>query len=159
MNPGLHFFPDNVDTDLIMPGQFLSISDPRELASHCMHGFDPGLASRVAPGDIFLAGANFGCGSSREHAPLSIKALGVRCIIAKSFARIFYRNAINLGLPALECPQAVAEVRPGDRLLADFEQGTICNKTKNEEYRFTPLPAFIRRIIEADGIIHAFRNE
>jgi 3-isopropylmalate/(R)-2-methylmalate dehydratase small subunit len=159
MKPALHFFPDNVDTDQIMPGQFLSLADPQELARHCMHGFDPGLASRISPGDIFIAGANFGCGSSREHAPLSIKTLGVHCVIATSFARIFYRNAINLGLPAVECPRAVAEVRPGDHLLASFEQGIIFNKTKKEEYRFAPFPAFIRRIIDADGIIHAFRNE
>lgn len=157
MTPRLHFFPDNVDTDLIMPGQFLSLADPQELASRCMHGFDPAFAVGVCPGDIFVAGANFGCGSSREHAPLSIKALGVRCLIARSFARIFYRNAINLGLPAIECPQAVDRIREGDAIEVDTLIGAIRNRTANEEYRFAPFPDSIRAILAAGGVIGTLR--
>jgi len=157
MTPRLHFFPDNVDTDLIMPGQFLTLTDPRELASRCMHGFDPAFASRVAPGDILVAGANFGCGSSREHAPLAIKALGVRCVIARSFARIFYRNAINLGLPAIACPRAVERIREGDAIEVDTQAGVIRNRTGKEDYGFARFPASIQAILSAGGIMNALR--
>ena len=148
---GIHFFPDNVDTDLIMPGQFLSLSDPQELARYCMYGFDANLASKVAPGDIFVAGNNFGCGSSREHAPLSIKALGVQCVIAKSFARIFYRNAINLGLPVIQCPQAVENITGKDEVTFLLQQGKIINKTKNEEYDFAQFQSQFKKYLKPAG--------
>lgn len=155
----IHLFPDNVDTDMIIPGQYLSISDSQELARYCMSGYDSTLAVKIAPGNIFVAGANFGCGSSREHAPVAIKSLGVKCIIAKSFARIFYRNAINIGLPVLQCPQAVDEITENDELEIDFAAGKIINKTHRKEYGFTPFPASIQKIIEAGGVINALNRK
>lgn len=154
----IHLFPDNIDTDLIIPGQFLSISDATELAAYCMYGYDTNLAAKVVPGDIFIAGTNFGCGSSREHAPVSIKALGVKCIIAKSFARIFYRNAINVGLPVLQCSYAVEDIEANNEVDVDFAAGKIINKTKQKEYNFAPFPASIQRTIEAGGVINSLKK-
>ncbi len=146
-------YGDNVDTDVIVPARYLTTSDPTELGSHCMEDIDARFASRVSPGDIIVAGENFGCGSSREHAPIAIKASGVSCVIAKSFARIFYRNAINIGLPILECPEAAAELQDGDAVEVDFESGVIRNLTSGARYKAMPFPPFVRGIVEAGGLI------
>jgi 3-isopropylmalate/(R)-2-methylmalate dehydratase small subunit len=146
-------YGDNVDTDVIVPARYLTTSNPSELASHCMEDIDPDFASRVAPGDIIVAGENFGCGSSREHAPIAIKTSGVSCVIAASFARIFYRNAINIGLPILECAQAAAEIQDGDSVEVDFESGAIRDLTSGKEFRAMPFPPFVRGIVEAGGLI------
>ena len=148
-------YGDNVDTDVIIPARYLSSSDPKELASHCMEDLDASFAGSVRPGDVVVAGANFGCGSSREHAPLAIKASGVSCVIAKSFARIFYRNAINIGLPILECPRAADRIRAGDELSVDFGSGVITDKSRAETYRAEPFPEFIQKIIRADGLLNS----
>lgn len=145
-------YGDNVDTDVIVPGKYLSINDPKELAKICMEGIDPDFPSRVKPGDVIAGGTNFGCGSSREHAPISLKATGVSCIIAESFARIFYRNAINIGLPVLECPQAAKEASTGDIIRVDITGGTIENHSINKVYSFIPFPPSIMEIIAAGGI-------
>ena len=152
-------FGDNIDTDSILPGRYLSITDDKELARHCMCGFEEGFALKVSPGDIFVAGKNFGCGSSREHAPAALRALGLRCVIARSFARIFYRNAINIGLAVLECPQAVDGIREGDSLEVDFDGGRIQNLTRGEEYPFAPFPPSIQSIIKAGGAINALKEK
>jgi 3-isopropylmalate dehydratase small subunit len=146
-------YPDNVDTDVIVPARYLTTSDPAELAAHCMEDIDPDFASHVAQGDIIVAGENFGCGSSREHAPIAIKASGVSCVIAASFARIFYRNAINIGLPILECAEAAAEIKGGDMVSVDFETGDIHNLTSGAQYRAAPFPPFVRDIMAAGGLI------
>lgn len=146
-------YGDNVDTDVIVPARHLVTSDPAELATHCMEDIDPDFAARVSKGDIIVAGENFGCGSSREHAPIAIKASGVSCVIARSFARIFYRNAINIGLPILECPEAVEGTERGDTLTVDFESGEIRNLTRGSRYQATPFPPFIREIMTAGGLI------
>ncbi len=146
-------FGDDVDTDVIIPARYLNVSTPGELARYCMEGVSPGFASRVVAGDVIVAGENFGCGSSREHAPLAIKASGVACVIARSFARIFYRNAINTGLPILECPEAVEETEQGDQLRVDLEAGRITNLRSGRSFRTSPFPPFILRIIEAGGLI------
>ncbi|MEW6770390.1 MAG: 3-isopropylmalate dehydratase small subunit [Bacillota bacterium] len=145
-------FGDNIDTDLIIPARYLNTSDPAELARHCMEDADPTFAARVQPGDIIVAGANFGCGSSREHAPVAIKAAGVACVIARSFARIFYRNAFNIGLPILECPEAEA-IAPKSRVRVDLETGRITVVDTGAEYRARPVPPFMREIIAAGGLI------
>jgi len=146
-------YGNNVDTDVIVPARYLTTSDPAELASHCMEDIDPGFTAQVSPGDIIVAGENFGCGSSREHAPIAIKASGVSCVIAASFARIFYRNAINIGLAILECPEAAAETQNGDTLTVDFESGEIRNLTRGAEYRASPFPPFVRDIMAAGGLM------
>ncbi|AEC52257.1 3-isopropylmalate dehydratase small subunit [Pyrococcus sp. NA2] len=146
-------YGDNIDTDVIIPARYLNTSDPRELAKHVLEDLDPEFRKKMKPGDIIVAGENFGCGSSREHAPLAIKAAGVSCVIAKSFARIFYRNAINIGLPILESPEAVERIETGDELLVDFSNGIIENLTKGEVYRANPFPPFIMSIIKAGGLI------
>jgi 3-isopropylmalate dehydratase small subunit len=145
-------FGDNIDTDLIIPARYLNTSDPAELARHCMEDADPTFAARVQPGDIIVAGANFGCGSSREHAPVAIKAAGVACVIARSFARIFYRNAFNIGLPILECPEAEA-IAPGSRVRVDLGTGRITVVDAGAEYRARPVPPFMQEIIAAGGLI------
>lgn len=146
-------FGDNIDTDVIIPGQYLNVSDPVELAESCMNGYEENFIKKIKKGDLFIAGYNFGCGSSREHAPISIKFSGVSCIIAKSFARIFYRNAINIGLPVLESPEAVQSIAQGDEISIDFAAGVIKNETKGEVYLFSPFPASILEIISKGGAI------
>ncbi len=146
-------FGDHVDTDVIIPARYLNTGDPAELAKHCMEDLDSSFSARVRAGDILVAGENFGCGSSREHAPIAIQASGISVVIAKSFARIFYRNAINIGLAIAECPEAADAVREGDRLEADFDRGIIRNLTTGAEYRTEPFPPFIQRIIENGGLI------
>jgi len=152
-------YGDNVDTDAIIPARYLNVSTPEELARHCMEGVDPRFAQRVMPGDIIVAGANFGCGSSREHAPLAIKGAGVSCIIAKTFARIFFRNAINIGLPVLECPAAVEGTEQGQALEVEPETGTIRNLDTGQTFQAAPYPQFLMDIIEAGGLIEYTRRE
>ena len=146
-------YGDNVDTDEIIPARYLNVSTPEELARHCMEDIDPEFASAVQAGDMIVAGENFGCGSSREHAPLALKGAGVACVVAKSFARIFYRNSINVGLPILECPQAVEEVEKGDRLTVDLNAGTITNLRTRRTYQTSPFPAFVMGIVQAGGLV------
>jgi len=149
----VHKYGNNVDTDVIIPARYLNVSDEKELASHCMEDIDPQFVGKVQVGDIMVAGKNFGCGSSREHAPISIKACGIKLIIAESFARIFYRNAINIGLAILECEQAAREISDGDTVEADLTQGIIKNITTGKTYTAMPFPDFINRIIEKGGLI------
>jgi 3-isopropylmalate/(R)-2-methylmalate dehydratase small subunit len=149
----VHKYGANVDTDAIIPARYLNVSDPAELARHCMEGIDPGFARRVEPGDIIVATTNFGCGSSREHAPLAIKAAGISGIIAESFARIFLRNAINIGLPILECAEAVAATRAGDVLEMELATGQIQNVTQGKSFQAKPYPDFMLALIEAGGLI------
>ncbi|MBQ9952203.1 MAG: 3-isopropylmalate dehydratase small subunit [Clostridia bacterium] len=146
-------YGDNVDTDVIIPARYLNAPSPEELAKHCMEDIDPAFAAAVQPGDIIVGGANFGCGSSREHAPISIRACGVACVIAASFARIFYRNSINIGFPILECPEAAAAIQNGDTISVDFATGVIHDDTTGEEFKAVAFPAFINRIIEHDGLL------
>jgi 3-isopropylmalate/(R)-2-methylmalate dehydratase small subunit len=143
----------NVDTDVIIPARYLNTADPTELAAHCMEDIDKSFVERVKPGDMIVAGPNFGCGSSREHAPVAIKASGVSCVIAPSFARIFYRNAINMGLAIMECPEAAEAINDGDELDVDFDSGVIKNLTSGSSYQAEPFPEFIKKIIEADGLV------
>ena len=143
----------NVDTDVIIPARYLNTSDPAELAAHCMEDIDKTFVSRVKPGDIIVSGPNFGCGSSREHAPIAIKASGVSCVIAPSFARIFYRNAINMGLAILECAEASQAVSDGDELEVDFDTGLINDLTTGRRFQAKPFPDFIKKIIAADGLV------
>lgn len=145
---------DNVDTDIIIPGQYLNISDTQELGKHCLEGIDNEFSKKITPGDILVAGENFGCGSSREHAPLAIKGTGISCVVAKTFARIFYRNSITIGLPIIECPTAVDQIREKDTLEIDFGRGGILNVTKGEEYPFSPFPPFLEEIIQSGGLIN-----
>ena len=149
----VHKYGANVDTDAIIPAHYLNISDPAELAKHCMEGIDKDFIKRVKPGDIMMATTNFGCGSSREHAPLAIKAAGISCIIAKSFARIFFRNAINIGLPLLECDEAVDKTEAGDTLEVDLAKGRIKNVTRDMEFRAKPYPDFMAKLISAGGLV------
>lgn len=146
-------YGDNVDTDVIIPARYLNSSDPQDLAVHCMEDIDAGFVKTIKAGDIITAGKNFGCGSSREHAPIAIKAAGVSCVIAATYARIFYRNAINIGLPILECEEASEKIMAGDTVEVDFATGTITNITRNETYQSEPFPAFMQEIIEAGGLI------
>jgi 3-isopropylmalate/(R)-2-methylmalate dehydratase small subunit len=146
-------YGDNVDTDVIIPARYLNTSDAKELAAHCMEDIDLDFAKNVKNGDIIVANKNFGCGSSREHAPLAIKTAGVSCVIASTFARIFYRNSINIGLPILECDQAVKRIDAADELEVDFSTGLIKNLTKNEEYKSEPFPEFMQKIIDSNGLI------
>ncbi|MBS6007413.1 MAG: 3-isopropylmalate dehydratase small subunit [Clostridium baratii] len=151
-------YGDNVDTDVIIPARYLNTSDHKELALHCMEDIDKDFIKNVKGGDIIVANKNFGCGSSREHAPIAIKAAGVSCVIAKTFARIFYRNAINIGLPILECDEAVENIEPGNELEIDFSSGTIKNITKNEEYKGQAFPEFMQKIINNNGLIGYINN-
>ena len=148
-----HKFGDHLDTDQIIPASYLTTTDPRELGSHCMETPDPDFVTKVKPGDVIVAGVNFGCGSSREHAPISIRGAGVTCVIAKSFARIFFRNSINLGLPVLESPEAVDGITAGDELEIDFASGEIRNLTTEKVYHAKPFEPFMMEIIEAGGLI------
>jgi len=148
-----HVYGDNVNTDVIIPARYLTTSDPDELAAHCMEDIDASFVGNVRSGDFIIGGENFGCGSSREHAPVSIKASGVSAVIAKSFARIFFRNAINVGLPALTCPEAVDDIDKGDELRVDLSSGLIENVTKGRSYQAEPYPEFLRAIIAAGGLV------
>lgn len=152
-------YGDNVDTDVIIPARYLNSSDPAELATHCMEDIDKEFVHKVRPGDIMVAAKNFGCGSSREHAPIAIKASGISCVIAETFARIFYRNAINIGLPIIECPDASRNIQEGDEVLIDFETGTITNVTRNEQYIGQAFPPFMQRIIDQGGLINYINNK
>lgn len=151
-------YGDNVDTDVVIPARYLNTSVPSELAAHCMEDLDKSFVSRVKQGDIITAGMNFGCGSSREHAPIAIKASGVSLVIAKSFARIFYRNAINIGLAIVECPEAAEEIAEGDTVEADLDSGIIRDLTTGKEYRTAPFPEFVQSIIENGGLIASIAN-
>ena len=146
-------YGDNVDTDVIIPARYLNAPSPEELARHCMEDIDSSFASVVQQGDIIVGGANFGCGSSREHAPIAIRACGVRCVIAASFARIFYRNSINIGFPILECPEAAEAIENGDTVSVDFDTGLIRDETTGQEFYAKPLPSFIGRIVESGGLL------
>ncbi|NLD19291.1 MAG: 3-isopropylmalate dehydratase small subunit [Clostridiales bacterium] len=153
----VHKYGDNVDTDVIIPARHLNTSDHKELASHCMEDIDAEFTSKVNNGDIMVAGNNFGCGSSREHAPIAIKESGISCVIAKSFARIFYRNSINMGLAILECEEAAENIETGDQIFVDFETGAIKNITKNQEYKAMPFPDFINEIIKSGGLLNSIK--
>ena len=150
----VHKYGDNVDTDVIIPARYLNSSDGFELAKHCMEDIDKDFATRVKPGDIIVANKNFGCGSSREHAPLSIKCAGVSCVIAETFARIFYRNAINIGLPIIECKEAAENIDADDEVTVDFDSGIIYNRTKNTQYQGQPFPEFMQKIIQSGGLMN-----
>ena len=151
----VHKYGDNVDTDVIIPARYLNTADHKELASHCMEDIDKDFTKKVKVGDIMVGGANFGCGSSREHAPIAIKNSGISCVIAKTFARIFFRNSINIGLAILECPEASEKIENGDNVAVDFDTGVITNLTKNETYRAEPFPDFVKEIIKADGLMNS----
>ncbi len=151
-------YPDNVDTDVIIPARYLNTADAKELAKHCMEDIDTQFVRKVQPGDVLVAGWNFGCGSSREHAPLVIKTCGTGCVIAKSFARIFYRNAINIGLPILECEAAAEEISAGDRVCVDFDTGVITDSTTGKTYQAEPFPEFIQNIIQKGGLLASLKE-
>ena len=155
----VHKYGDNVDTDVIIPARYLNSSDPAELAKSCMEDIDPDFVKRVQKGDIMVANKNFGCGSSREHAPIAIKASGISCVIAETFARIFYRNAINIGLPIMECPEAAAKIDAGDDIDVDFATGVIKNNTKGETYQSEPLPEFLRNLISEEGLVNYTKSK
>ena len=152
-------YHDNVDTDVIIPARYLNTPDANELAKHCMEDIDPSFIKRVQAGDVIVAGWNFGCGSSREHAPLVIKTCGTGCIIAKSFARIFYRNAINIGMPILECGQAAEEINDGDTVHINFDSGVITNLTTGKSYHAQPFPPFIQNIIQKGGLLASIKED
>ena len=157
-NGTVHKYGDNVDTDVIIPARYLNTADHKELAAHCMEDIDKDFVKKVNDGDIMVGGANFGCGSSREHAPLAIKNRGISCVIAATFARIFFRNSINIGLAILECPEASEKIDAGDRVEIDFDTGVITNLTKNEQYKAEPFPDFIKDIINSDGLLNSLRK-
>lgn len=152
-------YEDNVDTDVIIPARYLNTSDPKELASHCMEDLDANFVSEVKEGDIIVANRNFGCGSSREHAPIAIKAAGISCVIASSFARIFYRNSINIGLPILESEEAVKGINKGDIVSVDFASGTITNESTGKSFQAQPFPPFIQEMIAQEGLINYMGKE
>lgn len=152
-------YGDNVDTDVIIPARYLNSSDPAELATHCMEDIDNTFVKRVQKGDIIVATKNFGCGSSREHAPIAIKAAGVSCVIAETFARIFYRNAINIGLPIIECPEASREIEEGDEVEIDFDSGKIYDRTKGTEYQGQAFPPFMQKIIDSEGLVNYINSK
>jgi len=158
-NGSVFKYGDNVDTDVIIPARYLNVSAPEALAAHCMEDIDADFVKRVKPGDIIVADKNFGCGSSREHAPIAIKASGIACVIAETFARIFFRNAINIGLPILECPEAAAKIKAGDQLSIDFSTGIIENLTRNESYKAEPFPPFMQEIIAEGGLVARTRKK
>ncbi len=151
-------FGNDINTDDIIAAKYLNTTERRELASHCMEHVDKGFTKKVKPGNIIVAGKNFGCGSSREHAPIAIKAAGISCVIAESFARIFFRNSINIGLPIIECAQASKNIRPGDTVTVDTIKGLIRNLTRKENYRFEKYPPFMQKIIRAGGLIEQIKN-
>lgn len=153
-----HKYGDNVDTDVIIPARYLNTPDHKELAAHCMEDIDKDFITKVKPDDIIVGGFNFGCGSSREHAPIAIKASGVSCVIAKTFARIFYRNAINIGLAILECEEASDKIQNGDEVAVDFDTGVIKNLTRNESYQAEPFPEFIKEIISEGGLLNSISS-
>lgn len=153
----IYVYGDNVDTDVIIAARYLNDPSEANLAAHCMEDIDPSFSSTVEAGDIIIGGANFGCGSSREHAPLSIKACGVKCVIAASFARIFYRNAINIGFPIMECPEAAAAIQPGDQVSVDFQTGKIVDETTGAVFQAAPFPEFIDGIIENGGLMNSLK--
>lgn len=157
VNGRVHKYGDNVDTDVIIPARYLNTSDHKELASHCMEDIDIDFVKNVKEGDIIVADNNFGCGSSREHAPIAIKASGISCVIAKTFARIFYRNSINIGLPILECPEAADGISSGDEVEVDFDTGVISNKTTGKTYQGNPFPGFIKNIINKNGLLNSIK--
>lgn len=152
-------YGDNVDTDVIIPARYLNATDGAELAKHCMEDIDKEFVNKVKPGDIIVANKNFGCGSSREHAPLAIKCAGVSCVIAETFARIFYRNAINIGMPIIECPEAAKAIEDGDEVEIDFDSGLIVDKTKGQTFKGQAFPPFMQKIIEAGGLIPYINSE
>ncbi|MBQ4155971.1 MAG: 3-isopropylmalate dehydratase small subunit [Clostridia bacterium] len=153
-----HKYGDNVDTDVIIPARYLNTANHKELASHCMEDIDKDFVNKVKDGDIMIGGANFGCGSSREHAPIAIKESGIACVIAKSFARIFYRNAINIGLAILECPEASEGIADGDEVRIDFDSGVITNVTTGKEFKAQPFPPFIKDIINKNGLLNSIKG-
>ena len=153
-----HKYGDNIDTDVIIPARYLASQDAKELASHCMEDIDKDFHAKIKQGDVIVGGLNFGCGSSREHAPVAIKASGISCVIAKSFARIFYRNAINIGLAILECPEASEKISDKDIIEIDFNTGVIVNKTKNETYQAEPFPEFIKNMIDKGGLMASLKG-
>ncbi|MCD7828396.1 MAG: 3-isopropylmalate dehydratase small subunit [Clostridiales bacterium] len=154
----VHKYGDNVDTDVIIPARYLNTADHKELASHCMEDIDSDFVKNVKCGDIMVGGANFGCGSSREHAPIAIKESGISCVIASTFARIFYRNSINIGLAILECPEASEKIESGDEVSVDFDTGIITNISKNEKYKAQPFPEFIKNIISSNGLLNSIKG-
>ena len=154
-----HKYGDHVDTDVIIPARYLASQDEKELASHCMEDIDKNFHAKIKNGDIIVAGLNFGCGSSREHAPVAIKASGISCVIANSFARIFYRNAINIGLAILECPEAAEDISDGDEVKINFDTGLITNETKNKTYQAEPFPEFIKNMINNGGLMASLKNK
>lgn len=154
----VHKYGDNVDTDVIIPARYLNTANHRELASHCMEDIDKDFVGKVKKWDIMVGGENFGCGSSREHAPIAIKESGISCVIASSFARIFYRNSINIGLAILECDEASKKINAGDEVEVDFDSGIITNITKNESYKAEPFPEFIKNIINSNGLLNSLKN-
>ena len=154
----VHKYGNNVDTDVIIPARYLNTANHKELAAHCMEDIDKDFVSKVKAGDIMVGGENFGCGSSREHAPIAIKESGISCVIASSFARIFYRNSINIGLAILECEEASKKIENGDEVEVDFDSGVITNITKNESYKAEPFPEFIKNIINSNGLLNSIKN-
>ena len=157
-NGQVHKYGDNVDTDVIIPARYLNTADHKELAAHCMEDIAKDFVKKVNDGDIMVGGANFGCGSSREHAPIAIKNSGISCVIAKTFARIFFRNAINIGLAILECPEASENIENGDEVAIDFDTGIITNVTKNETYKAEPYPEFLKDIIASGGLLNSLNK-
>ena len=155
----VHKYGDNVDTDVIIPARYLNTAEHSELAAHCMEDIDKDFVGKVKKGDIIVGGENFGCGSSREHAPIAIKASGIDCVIAKTFARIFYRNSINIGLPILECPDASEKIEAGDEVSVDFDTGVITNETKGETYNALPFPEFIKDIMAKGGLLKSLNSK
>lgn len=155
----VHKYGDNVDTDVIIPARYLNTADSKELAAHCMEDIDGGFVNNVRQGDIMVGEANFGCGSSREHAPIAIKESGIACVIACTFARIFYRNAINIGLPILECPEAAREIKAGDEVDIDFDSGIITDVTSGKIYTAEPFPEFIKEIIDKGGLLDSLKKQ
>ena len=154
----VHKYGDNIDTDVIIPARYLNTANHKELASHCMEDIDKDFVNKVQKGDIIVGGENFGCGSSREHAPIAIKESGISCVIASSFARIFYRNSINIGLAILECEEASKKIEDNDEIEFDFDNGIIKNITKNEIYKSEPFPEFIKNIINSNGLLNSIKN-
>ena len=159
LNGTVFKYGDNVDTDVIIPARYLNAPSPAELAKHCMEDIDAAFVNTVQPGDIMVGGWNFGCGSSREHAPIAIQASGVSCVIAASFARIFYRNAINIGFPILECPEAAEKIQTGDRVRIDLDTGVITDETSGEQFQAVAFPPFIGKIIESGGLLSYLKEK
>ena len=152
-------FGDDVNTDVILPGKYLNLQDPQQLAQHCMESEDPEFVHKAKPGDIMVAGKNFGCGSSREHAPISIKALGISCVIASTFARIFFRSAINIGLPFVECDEAARSINQGDEVSVDFDTGLITDHTTGQQWQADPFPPFLQKLIAAGGLVEYSKDK